>query len=72
MGPKKRGLLGSALRQSPAYDSFTVGSGCLCVCRRACVPTPVFPACVYSCVHAHAPVRASAWCQCLPRAFSVC
>lgn len=30
MGPKKRGLLGSALRQSRAYDSFTVGSVCVC------------------------------------------
>lgn len=32
MGPKKRRLLGSALRQSGAYDSFTVGSVCECVC----------------------------------------
>lgn len=29
MDPKKRGLLGSALRQSWAYDSFTVGSVCV-------------------------------------------
>lgn len=36
MGPKKRGLLGSALRQSWAYDSFTVGSVCVCVCGCVC------------------------------------
>lgn len=65
MGPKKRGLLGSALRQSWAYDSFTVGSVCVPVC--VCASWLDSP-----CVHAHARVRALAPCQCLPTAFSVC
>lgn len=54
MGPKKRGLLGSALRQSWAYDSFTVGSVCACVCVDACAQKCVswlFYVSVFVCVY---------------------
>lgn len=53
MGPKKRGLLGSALRQSGAYDSLTVGSVCVCVCAYMCVswlPYTSVSVCVGLCV----------------------
>lgn len=74
MGPKKRGLLGSALRQSWAYDSFTVGSVCVCSLMCACILAQPF-VCIsgYECVrgHAHTHVRVLARRQCLPTAFSV-
>lgn len=56
MGPKKRGLLGSALRQSWAYDSFTVGSVCVCVwvrVLRSVYPGSPMRVCLSECTLGH-------------------